>query len=281
MSADDALSPRYVVPEAWRCGVREVRRAWRLVRVVGHIATGFALALGTGAVFSPHRPVVRHAARWWLGRLTGILNVEIHLRGEPCVMPALFVSNHVSWLDIPVLGRAAPVHFLSKAEVGQWPVLGPLVTAAGTLYIRRGHGQAAARAREISAHIAEGRPILIFPEGTTTDGHDVRAFHAPLFAAATEGGHVVQPVALRYRDADGTPDTVVPFLGDDVFQAHLWRLLGKEGICVEVTFLPPITPAAGDHRAVAATAHAQVRNAIVAGSLAAVSLPEVETSRAR
>lgn len=275
MPVGDALAPLRAVPDAWRGGVREVRRAWRLVRVVVHIATGFALALVTGAVFSPHRPVVRHASRWWLGRLTGILNVEIRVRGVPCAMPALFVSNHVSWLDIPVLGGAAPVHFLSKAEVAQWPVLGPLVTAAGTLYIRRGHGQVSERARQIAGHIADGRPILVFPEGTTTDGQDVRTFHAQLFAAATGGKHAVQPVALRYREADGSPDAITPFLGDDTFQAHLWRLLGKDVIRVDVTFLPPITPAGEDHRALAATAHARVRAAV-----GAVSLPQVESARA-
>ncbi|MFP5441683.1 MAG: lysophospholipid acyltransferase family protein, partial [Gammaproteobacteria bacterium] len=121
LAADDGES--LSLPAA---GARHARRVWRLLRVVMHIGTGFGLALVTGAVFSPHRPVVRNAARWWLRRLTRILQVEIVMHGAPATGPALFVANHVSWLDIPVLGGALPVNFLSKAEVGRWPVIGQL-----------------------------------------------------------------------------------------------------------------------------------------------------------
>lgn len=245
-------------------GVRQMRRGWRLVRVVMHIGTGFGLALVTGAVFAPDRPLVRRAARWWLHRLTRILQVEIVLRGAPASEPALFVANHVSWLDIPVLGGALPVNFLSKAEVGRWPVIGQLVTAAGTLYIQRGQGQVRERARQIAAHIGSGRPVLVFPEGTTTDGRDVRIFHPPLFAAATEGAHAVQPVALRYVDMNGELHPRVPFVGDDEFHVHLWQLLAEDRIRVEVQFLPPVATAGREHRAVAAEAHARVRAAVLA-----------------
>lgn len=245
-------------------GARHARRGWRLLRVVIHIGTGFALALVTGAVFSPHRPVVRHAARWWLRRLTRILQVEIVMHGAPATEPALFVANHVSWLDIPVLGGALPVNFLSKAEVGRWPVIGQLVTAAGTLYIQRGQGQVRERARQIAGHIGSGRPVLVFPEGTTTDGADVRSFHSPLFAAATEGGHAVQPVALRYAGINGERHSSVPFVGDDEFHLHLWQLLAEDVIRVDVHFLPLVQAAGRDHRAVAAEAHARVRAVVLA-----------------
>lgn len=246
-------------------GLRNLRRLWRLLRVLAHIATGFVLALLVGAWFAPHRPRVRRAARWWLHRLTRILNLEVEVSGAPAQQPALFVANHVSWIDIPVLGGAAPVHFLSKAEVADWPLIGPLATAAGTLYIRRGQGQVRERTRQIAGHIREGRAILVFPEGTTTDGRDVRSFHAPLFAAATAGGHPVQPVAIRYLDADGAPHPLAPFIGEDAFHHHLWRLLDGERVRVQVAFLPPLQPQDhADHRALAEAAHARVRAAVAA-----------------
>ncbi|MFZ5722440.1 MAG: lysophospholipid acyltransferase family protein [Pseudomonadota bacterium] len=244
--------------------MRGLRRGARAVRVVIHIGTGFVVAFGTGAFFSSRpRPLVRAATQWWLGKLARILDVETVVTGTPAAQPALFVANHVSWLDIPVLGGLSRLHFLSKAEVGDWPLIGRLATAAGTLYIRRGHGQVRERARQIADHIGAGRSILVFPEGTTTDGRDVRDFHAPLFAAATAGGHPVQPVAIRYRDRRGEPCRLTPFIGDDEFTGHLWRLLGADGLRVEVHFLPPL-PAAGDHRELAVAARQAVRARVTA-----------------
>lgn len=234
----------------------------RAVRVLLHIGSGFAVALAVGAFWSPYRPVVRRAARWWLGRLVQVLAVRIDIVGEPPACPALYVANHVSWLDIPVLGSLTGVHFLSKEEVAGWPLIGPLATAAGTLYIRRGGGQVRERTRQVARHIADGRSILVFPEGTTTDGTDVRAFHAPLFAAAGDGRHPVQPVAIRYPGDQGGPNACVPFVGDDEFHVHLWRLLREDAVRVEVRFLPLILPEDSDHRALAAAAHAGVRESV-------------------
>lgn len=248
-------------PQAGRLAAArgEARRLWRLARVLMHIGTGFALALGTGALFVQHRPLQRRAARWWLAQLTAIVGARIRVHGAPPAQAALYVCNHVSWLDIAVLGGQVPVHFLSKAEVGQWPLIGRLATAAGTLYIHRGRGQVRERTRQVAAHVAAGRPVIVFPEGTTTDGRDVRAFHAPLFAAATDGGCLLQPLALRYRDAAGRPHARVPFIGDDEFHTHLWQLLREDCIEVELAFLPPRQARGEDPRALAESVHAGVR----------------------
>lgn len=264
---------------------RGIRRPVRALRIVAHIGAGFVIAFFIGALFPlqrsqqpQHRPLLRRATRWWLVRLTRLLNLDIEVTGAPVDRPALYVSNHVSWLDIPVLGAAASVHFLSKAEVADWPLIGRLATAAGTLYIRRGHGQVRERARALAAHLDAGHAIAVFPEGTTTDGHDVRNFHAPLFAAATgsdngadSAGHTVQPVAIRYLDAHGAPHALAPFIGDDEFHHHLWRLLGEERIRVRVHFLAPLAGAGRDHKAVAAEAHAGVRAAVTGLSVRAVA----------
>ncbi|MFZ5697286.1 MAG: lysophospholipid acyltransferase family protein [Pseudomonadota bacterium] len=251
-----------VWPKPLLAGWRGIRRVWRTGRVLVHIAAGFALTLATGALFVQHRPAQQRAARWWLHRLTKILAVEITVTGTPTKTAALFVANHVSWLDIPVLGGVAPIHFLSKAEVAQWPLIGRLATAAGTLYIRRGKGEIRQRTRQIGEHIAAGRSVLVFPEGTTTNGGDVNAFHTPLFMAATANGHAVQPVAIRYVTADGSLHPHVPFIGDDAFHTHLWRLLNEERIFVRVHFLPPVATDGRDHKSLAAAVHAQVRGLI-------------------
>jgi 1-acyl-sn-glycerol-3-phosphate acyltransferase len=237
-----------------------LRRAIGVARVLLHIGTGFVLAVGTGAFFSPQRPQARRATRWWLARLVRVLNVDVEVRGTPLAQPALVVSNHVSWLDIPVLGGLTGVHFLSKSEVADWPLIGKLADAGGTLYIQRGRGQVRERARQIGQFIRDGHSVLVFPEGTTTAGDSVREFHSPLFAAASDDGHAVQPVAIRYLDAQGRPDRHVPFIGDDEFTTHLWRLLGAPRVRAQVVFLPPLT---GDNpRELATQAHAAVRDVI-------------------
>lgn len=247
-------------------GRRQLRRGWRLLQVLAHIGTGFVLACATGALFVQHRPRQRRAARWWLRRLTRILGLDIECSGRPEVRPALYIANHVSWLDIPVLGGVVPVHFLSKAEVAEWPLIGRLATAAGTLYIRRGHGQVRERARQIGAHLRAGRGIVVFPEGTSTDGSDVRTFHAPLFAAATDGGHRVQPVAIRYLATGGSAHPLAPFIGDDEFHTHLWRLLGEDRIRVQVHFLPPVEAGGLDHKLLANEVQRRIRAIVTGGA---------------
>ena len=251
-----------------------LRRSLRAARVLLHIGSGFVVAGATGAFFAPHRPLVRRAARWWLGRLNRVLQVETVVHGVPPAQPALYVANHVSWLDIPVLGGLSNVHFLSKAEVASWPLIGPLATAAGTLYIRRGQGQVRQRTRDIAAHIADGRSILVFPEGTTTDGSAVLAFHSPLFAAATADGHRIQPVAIRYLDDQGRQHREVPFVGDDEFTGHLWRLLGSTRIRAEVHFLAPIPAGDRDPRELAAAARAAIET--VVGARLPAPVPAIE-----
>lgn len=237
-------------------------RSLRALRVLLHIFTGFFLALVTGAFWSsPYRPAVRRVKLWWLGKLVRILRLDVRVFGTPSPQGALYVSNHVSWLDIPVLGSISSVSFLSKAEVADWPLIGRLATVAGTLYIRRGQGEVRQRARQIGKYIDTGRSVLVFPEGTTTDGVDVRAFHAPLFAAVN-GGHPVQPVAIRYRGADGKPDRLAPFIGDDEFTEHLWHLLGADRIRVEVHYLPVLS--GGAPLLLAQAAQASVRAAVIA-----------------
>lgn len=220
----------------------EGRRLWRLTRVMMHIARGLVLAVALGAFRNPHRPRIQQTARRWLAQLLVILGVELETRGAPASGPVLFVSNHVSWLDIPVLGGQTGCCFLSKAEVRDWPLIGHLAAAAGTLFIKRGKGESGRKATEIAGHLSDGRRILVFPEGTTTDGSALRCFFPQLFQAPVEAGVPVQPVALRYLDEPGDVDRALAFIGDDTFHAHLWSMLRRARIRVRVDYGPLLSP---------------------------------------
>lgn len=239
--------------------MKTIRRILRMPLLLAHLMAGVLLAaVLCGERHSRTRERVR---QWWHGRLCRILGLRTHVRGSPVSGPALYVANHVSWLDIPVLGALAPVVFLSKGEIRHWPVIGWFAVMADTIFIERGGRNAAGdAAARIAAALAGGTPVAVFPEGTTTDGPGLRRFHARLFAAAVETGVPVQPVALRYVGEDGGWHPLAPFIGDDRLPAHLWRIAGERRVDVEVVFCPvPGLPESGDvRRGLAEAAHRMI-----------------------
>jgi 1-acyl-sn-glycerol-3-phosphate acyltransferase len=253
--------------------MRALRLLWRGLRVAEHLLTGALIctfisllaAMGRGPAWVPA------VVRWWHGRLCRALGLRIQVFGS-VANHCLLVANHISWLDIPVLGAQAELGFLSKAEVRGWPLVGWMSAVAGTLFIERGANQAATVSDQIASAIASGRTLVIFPEGTTCDGREVRRFHPRLFAAARQPGLRVQPAALAYRrGADLAPDLTVPFVGEETLAANLWRVLRHPGLLAEVRFLSPIEPEEGEDRRRFA---ARARQAIVASlGLDPASLP--------
>lgn len=261
------LGPLWAVSNVGRlCGGvgGELRRGYRLVRVLVHILYGLLLALLLGAYWQPQAPRVRRAAQRWQQALLGILSVNVEVVGEPNAQARFLVSNHISWLDIPVIGAAQNVHFLSKAEVRDWPLIGLLASAAGTLYIRRGSGESRNKAEELAGYLAQGRRVLVFPEGTTTTGQQLRRFFPALFRAPVSAQVVTQPLAVRYLDAQGRVDEQPAFIGADTFQGHLWRLLRRDCIRVQLLWLPSLPPG-GDASVVCRLAQRSIERAVSGG----------------
>ncbi len=168
------------------------------------------------------------------------LGFRVRQQGQAAKGPVLFISNHISWSDIPVLGGTAPLRFLSKAEVGQWPVIGWLAHQAGTLFIQRRSGKSGLSRQEIATTLQQGQSVLVFPEGTTSAGLTVLPFHQRLMWAAADANVAIQPISIGYL-RDGQPDHLAPFIGDDDFQSHLMRLLQKPAVEVGVIYHPPTT----------------------------------------
>jgi len=241
------------------------RLYWRLLRVGAVILLGLllaaALALGERLALRASVPGRQRLTRWLMARLATALPFRVQVIGELPAKPMLWVANHVSWCDIPLLGMLRPLSFLAKAEVARWPVLGWLARQAGTLFIRRGAGDAAQINQQLANHLHQGRHLLIFPEGTSTDGSSVRTFHPRLFACAIQAGCAVQPVAIRYL-RNGKPDTVAPFIGDDELPAHLRRLLASDMAEVEIHLLLPIAVTTLSRRAIAERAQLAIERAL-------------------
>lgn len=216
---------------------RTLRRCVRIPLLCVHAVLG--LVLQTTLFVS--RPLVRserverEITRRWHRGVCRLVGLDLRVQGPLPSGPCLVVSNHISWLDIPVIGSCLGVSFLSKSEIRRWPVVGWLATNAGTLYIARGAHGVRDVTREMSESLMRGRQVAFFPEGTTTAGGSVRRFFVPLFAAAVEARVPVQPVAVRYPHGDGTHPHA-PFVDDESILTHTWRLLGTRGMVAEVTF---------------------------------------------
>lgn len=217
---------------------------WRLLLVVGHMLGGTVIALGVavGRRCGWRAAWFPDVVRWWYARLCRLLGMRIRVTGEPAPN-ALLVANHVSWADIPVLGSQTRIDFLSKADIRDWPVIGLLSEIVGTLFIVRGANRTDSLIPQIGDRIRGGKHVVIFPEGTTTDGTRLQRFHPRLLGVGQLAGIVVQPVALRYG-TNAAPDPIAPFVGDDALLPHLVRLAYRPGmqvqVQVQVRFLPPL-----------------------------------------
>ncbi len=154
----------------------------------------------------------------------------------------LYVMNHISWFDIPVIAsqQSLPLHFLSKAEVRHWPLIGWLSHKAGTLFIQRGSNGAAQKSlAEITQCLLKGDSVMVFPEGTTTDGSGLRNFHGQLLQAAIDAQVKVQPIALRYPYKEGI-NPHVAYIDDMTFLDSVMGLTKSSPLNIELHFLQPI-----------------------------------------
>lgn len=216
-----------------------------------------------GVSFPDPGPVAR-----WSGRLLEILGVETVVHGKIPEDSGLVVANHVSWLDIPVLNSLTGAAFLSKNSIRYWPIIGWFAVASGTLFIRRGNHEARRISDAIATRLREGRRMAIFPEGTTSDGSQVRRFFPRLFGAAIDAGAPVIPVALCYR-AGGQRDTLVPYTKGQSFLRILFGILARRRSEVHVYFSGVIPSPGLDRRGLADAS----REAIVS-SLESISTRE-------
>lgn len=183
--------------------------------------------------------------------------------------PVFFVANHTSYLDIPVLGALIPASFVAKADVAAWPLFGFLARLQGTVFIERRSHRAGQQRDQLIGHLAEGRSLILFPEGTSSDGQTVLPFKSSLFGAietaAADIDVIVQPVSVACTALDGLPLTqnLRPFYawyGDMTLLPHLWQAFKCGQFTIDVVFHPPLRAkdipdrkdlAAACHRAVA------------------------------
>lgn len=165
------------------------------------------------------------------------MSVEAACRG-PRPTRGLICANHLSYLDIAVSAAAAPCVFVSKREVRSWPVFGRFAAWGGTIFLDRGSRASAEQAAAAMGEALEQEvPVLLFPEGTSTDGSEVLRFHPMLLQPAVEKALEITAAAIAYRLRGGA-EREVCYYGDVSFVPHLLAMLGRTGIRAAIEFYP-------------------------------------------
>jgi 1-acyl-sn-glycerol-3-phosphate acyltransferase len=155
----------------------------------------------------------------------------------PIPQKGLLVLNHLSYLDILVIAALTPAIFVSKSEVRDWPLFGWLASLGGTLFIKRARRtHVGVINREIETALADGVLVVVFPEGTSTNGGEVLPFRSPLLEPVSAGTHPISVGYLNYKLDDGDASKEVCYWGDHTFFPHAVNLLGKRRVHANVQF---------------------------------------------
>ena len=220
-------------------------------------------------------PIRRVLPRVFHRQCCRILGIKIERRGRQSrKQPTLFVANHVSYLDISVLGALIRGAFVAKSEVRSWPLFGFLATLQDTVFVARIASRTAHHRDELASRLAMGQSLILFPEGTSGDGNHVLPFKSALLsvAQARPGGEplAVQPVSIAYTKLDGLPlgrylRPLYAWYGDMDLAPHLWQMAGLGKLTVVVRFHPPVTLADfGSRKALANHCQAEVARGVSA-----------------
>lgn len=258
-------------------------------RVFGFLLLNAVMILAYAGCIGPLRRWRRPLQVVWSKGCYRLAGIKVRVFGDPYRGgSALSVANHVSYLDIPVLASLVDAAFVAKSEVGTWPLFGTAAKLTGTVFVDRSGGQAMSQRQALIQRLTTGRGgrgLILFAEGTSTDGSRVAPFKTSLFSIVErppEGSEfVLQPVSIAYpRYADGSlligeRRALYCWFGDASLVPHMVRMMAMKGAEAEVRFHPPIRIAAPVHRKTLAR---QAEAAVAAGVEA--SFADVEPSTA-
>lgn len=251
-------------------GLRRLRAARRIAAILAF--TALAIPVQAVCLRLPGRPKVAFARFYWavLCRLAGL---RVRVLGNAATpgagrgaRPVVFASNHSSYLDVLVLGGALEACFVAKEEVGTWPLIRTVARLGRTVFVSRRARETGRERDAMRARLDAGDNLVLFPEGTSSDGSRVLPFRSAFFSVVEGAGPPpwVQPVSVVYDQLGGLPAgratrVVFAWYGDMELGSHCWQLLQHRGLRATLLLHPPLDPAAiGSRKALSAAAWATV-----------------------
>ena len=281
--------------------IRTRRGAIRAASILaGFTALTLPLMPVQAALLRTSPRLARRFPHWYHRQVCRLLGIRLHVEGQLAAnAPVLLVANHVSWLDIPVLSTVAPLSFVAKKEVGTWPFVSTLARLQRTVFVDRTRRTAVGQTtNEMTERLKSGDAIVLFAEGTSSDGNRVLPFKTPLFAAAmptmanghAEVGTCVQTLAISYTHLHGIPlgradRPLVGWYGDMEMASHAWELLKAGPLDVRIRIGEPVPLRDfADRKELARFSEAEIRQTVVdllRGRVAANGLVEGRVAPSR
>ncbi len=222
-----------------------------------------------------------HLPRFVFAAAARLMGANIVLQGAPPKDgPLLIAANHVSWIDIIAIGAVAPCQFIAKRDVQSWPVFGPLARLIRTCFVDRERRSAISPVREeMAGRFAAGDILVLFPEGTSSDGRQVLGFNSALFPGTGPGAPPVQPLTVSYRDAKGRDGAHYGWYADMELLPHMWQVFKGGKFDVSLDFHSVLDDVEGqDRKEQAARAEAFVREGLALAPKGAKETSEIASS---
>ena len=256
-TAAAALDLNKPKPDQGRRLVRRVRVIRRFLGVM--LWTLLSIPVQAVCIVLPGRPKVVFARLYWAG-FGRLLGLRVRVIGEVARSaggrPVVFVSNHSSWVDIPALGGVLDGCFIAKGDVAGWPMIGTIARLGRSVFVSRQRGSTGRERDAMRSRLAAGDNLVLFPEGTSSDGSRVLPFRTSFFAVTAVGNDVaplIQPVSIVYDRLGGLPTgrasrPVFAWYGDMDIASHFWRLGQNKGLRATVVLHGTLDPARFDDR---------------------------------
>jgi 1-acyl-sn-glycerol-3-phosphate acyltransferase len=214
---------------------------------------------------APAHAAERFARIYWAG-VRRILGLRLTVKGElATTRPTLFIANHCSWIDIVALGSVLPGCFVSKAEVAGWPMVGWIAKLGRTIFVSRAKATMLRERETMHRRLAAGDNIILFPEGTTSDGARILPFQSGFLALADAPAKpAIQVVTIVYDGLDGLPvrrrdRPEISWYGDMDMATHFPIIGRRRGFHATLVVDPPIPPETYENRkTLAAAIHARL-----------------------
>lgn len=239
---------------------RPFRVLFRLLWLAGEISLAL-LDFLVNVMFQRQMPLSKARPLWLqyaCRRVLRVLSVDVKTRG-PIPLKGLLVCNHLGYLDILVISSIAPAVFVSKNEVKRWPIFGWFARMSGTLFVNRTRRTDVSRLNlELTRALEEGALVVLFPEGTSSDGRDVLPFKSSLLDPITRLKHPLTIGCLGYTGADGRPAEGACYWGEMTLIPHLINLMSKRCINATVAFTKYRRPV-GSRKELARHLHLEVQ----------------------